>query len=128
MYTISKHPKLDNISESYLWHCILDHVNKNMIDRLIKECILKIDDCESLPIYESYLLDKITKSPFKEKGERASDVLSLIHTDVCRPINISDRGRYYYFIIFTDDLSRYGCWSMIPAPPMNFGCSITSNE
>ena len=57
-------------------------MNKNRIDRLIKECILEIDDCESLPIYESCLLSKMAKSPFKGKDERASDVLGLIHTDV----------------------------------------------
>ena len=48
------------------------------------------------------------KSSFTEKGERASEVLSLIHTDVCGPMNTSTRGGYYYFITFTDDLSRYG--------------------
>ena len=105
MYIASKYPKLDNINESYVWHCRLGHVNKNRIDRLIKECILEIDDCESLPTCESCLLDKMTKLPFKGKGERASDVLGLIHTDVCGPTNISARGGYYYFIIFTDDLS-----------------------
>ena len=42
-------------------------MNKNKIDRLIKEHVIEIDDCESLPICESYLLGKMTKSPFKEK-------------------------------------------------------------
>ena len=50
----------------------------------------------------------MTKSPFTEKDERASKVLGLIHSDVCRPMNISVRGGYSYFITFTDDLSRYG--------------------
>ena len=75
---------------------------------MIKERVLEIDDHKSLPTYESYLLGKMTKSPFKKKDERASDVLGLIHTDVCGPMNISARGRYYYSIMFTDDLSRYG--------------------
>ena len=66
-------------------------MNKNRIDRLIKERVLEIDDCDSLPTYESYLLSEMTKSPFKRKDEGANDVLSLIHTDVCRPMNISAR-------------------------------------
>ena len=82
MYTSSKYPKIDNISESYLWHCRLDHVNKSRIDRLIKERVLEIDDCESLQTCESCLLGKMTKSSFKKKSERANDVLGLIHTDV----------------------------------------------
>ena len=83
-------------------------MNKNKIDRLIKEGVFEINDCESLPTCESCLLSKMIKSPFKEKGERASNVLGLVHTDVCGPMNISARGEYYYFIIFTDDLPRYG--------------------
>ena len=108
MYIASKHPRLDNVSESYLWYCRLDHVSKNRIDRLIKEYILEIDNYELLPTCESYLLSKMTKSPFKGKDERASDVLGLIHTDACRPMNISTKGGYYYFITFTNNLSRYG--------------------
>ena len=48
------------------------------------------------------------KSSFIENGEHASELLGLVHTDVCRPMSISARGRYFYFITFTDDLSRYG--------------------
>ena len=108
MYTPSRCPKLDNVSKSYLCYYRLGHVNKNRIDRLIKECVLEIDDCESLPTCESCLLSKMTKSPFKGKGERDSDVLDLIHTNICGLMNISVRGGYYYFITFTNDLSRYG--------------------
>ena len=54
------------------------------------------------------LVGKITKSPFTEHGERASDSLDLIHSDVCGPMSTSSRGGYEYFITFTDDLGRYG--------------------
>ena len=83
-------------------------MNKNKIDRLIKEDVFEINDYELLPTCESCLLGKITKSFFKKKGERASDVLGLVHTDIYGPMNIGVRGEYNYFIIFTDDLSRYG--------------------
>ena len=64
-------------------------MNKNRIDKLIKEGVLEINDCGSLPTYESCLLGKMTKSPFKKKDERASDILGLVHSNVCGPINIS---------------------------------------
>ena len=51
---------------------------------------------------------KMIKSPFTGKGERASELLGLIHYDVCGPMSSSARGGYFYFITFTDDLSRYG--------------------
>ena len=40
--------------------------------------------------------------------ERATDLLEIIHTDVCGPMNIKACSRYHYFLTFTDDLSRYG--------------------
>src|ERR1041385_4155673 len=40
--------------------------------------------------------------------ERAVDLLGIIHTDVCGPINVTARNGFRYFVTFTDDLSRYG--------------------
>ena len=48
------------------------------------------------------------KSHFIGKDKRASDVLKLIHTDVCGPMSISAKDGYVYFITFIDDYSRYG--------------------
>ena len=39
--------------------------------------------------------------------ERATDLLEIIHTDVCGPMNTKARDKYHYFLTFTDDLSRY---------------------
>ncbi|KAK8694436.1 hypothetical protein V6N13_071988 [Hibiscus sabdariffa] len=50
----------------------------------------------------------MTKAPFNGKSERASDLLGLIHSDVCGPMNTQARGGFQYFITFTDDVSRYG--------------------
>ena len=41
-------------------------------------------------------------------SEKASDLLELIHTDVCGPMSSIARGGFQNFITFTDDLSRYG--------------------
>ena len=87
MYTSNNHFKVDNVMDSYLWRCRLGYINKNKMNRLSKVKIFEINNCESLPTCEFYLFEKMTKSLFTEKDERASDVLSLVHTDVCRPIN-----------------------------------------
>ena len=34
--------------------------------------------------------------------------MEIIHTDVCDPMSVKARGKYRYFLTFTDDLSRYG--------------------
>ena len=108
VYSTGKHPRLDSVSDIYIWHCSLGHINRNRINRLTQEGILEVSDCESLPTCESCLLGKMTKSPFTEKGERATELLGLVHTDVCGPMSTSTRGGYFYFITFTNDLSRYG--------------------
>ena len=50
----------------------------------------------------------MTKTLFFRYGERASELLALVHTDVCGSMTTQARGEYSYFIIFTDDLSRFG--------------------
>ena len=39
--------------------------------------------------------------------ERATDLLEIIHTDVCGSMSVEARIGYRYFLTFTDDLSRY---------------------
>ena len=50
----------------------------------------------------------MTKASFTGHNERASDLLGLIHSDVCGPLNVHARGDFLYFITFTNDFSRYG--------------------
>ena len=50
----------------------------------------------------------MTRSPFTDRGERAGDLLGLIHTDVCGPMSTVARKGFRYFITFTDDYSRFG--------------------
>ena len=50
---------------------------------------------------------KMTKLPFKGKGDRADGLLDLIHTDVCGPMSMHARGGFIYFITFIDDYSQY---------------------
>ena len=53
-------------------------------------------------------MGKMTKTPFSGTMERASDLLEIIHTDLCGPMSIEACGGYRYFLTVTDDLSRYG--------------------
>jgi hypothetical protein len=46
-------------------------------------------------------------SPFTGTIEWASDLLGIIHTDVCGLMSIAACNGYRYFVTFTDDLSRY---------------------
>lgn len=50
----------------------------------------------------------MTKSPFFKSREQSSKLLGLDHTDVFGPMKIQAKGGYFYFITFTNDMSRYG--------------------
>ena len=76
--------------------------------KLHEDVLLTSVDFESYETCEAYLLGKMTKMPFTGFPERASDLLELIHTDVCGPMSTTARGGFQYFITFPDDFSRYG--------------------
>ena len=40
--------------------------------------------------------------------ERATNLLEIVHTDVCGPMSIEARGGYHYVLTLIDDLSIYG--------------------
>jgi len=79
---------------TYLWHCRLGHIGKKRIERLHKDDLLDSFDYESIETCESCLLGKMTKAPFVGQSERASELLGLVHTDVCGPMNSTARGGF----------------------------------
>jgi hypothetical protein len=109
IYNIStKRPQLNDLNPTYMWHCRLGHISKKRMKKLHEDGLLSSFDFESYETCESCLLGKMTKMPFTGFPERASDLLVLIHTDVCGPMSSTARGGFQYFITFTDDLSRHG--------------------
>ena len=73
--------------------------------KLHADGILESLDYESLDACEPCLLGKMTKTPFSRTMEQATDLLEIIHTDVCGLMNIKACGGYHYFLTFTDDFS-----------------------
>ena len=104
----AKRYKFNNDSATYLWHCRLGHIGVKHMKKLHADGILESVDYESLDACEPCLLGKMTKTPFSGTMKQATDLLEIIHTDVCGPMNIKACSRYHYFLTFTDDLSRYG--------------------
>ena len=49
----------------------------------------------------------MAKLHFVGHGERATELLALVHINVYGPFDVQIRDSYIYFIIFIDDLSRY---------------------
>jgi hypothetical protein len=73
--------------------------------KLHQDGLLESLDFESFDTCEACLIG--AKTPFNGYVEHSSDLLEIIHTDVCMPMSVPARGGFHYFITFTDDLSRY---------------------
>jgi hypothetical protein len=109
IYNINmKMAQLNDLNPIFIWHCRLGHINEKRIERLHKEGLFSSFNFESFDTCESCLLGEMTKTPFTNQSKRASDLLGLVHTDVCGPMCSVAKGGFQYFITFFDDFSRYG--------------------
>src|SRR3954466_7557613 len=62
----------------------------------------------------------MTRTPFNGVMERVDELLGIIHTDVCGPMNVPTCNGLRYFVTFTDDLSRYGYIYLMKHKSENF--------
>ena len=97
----AKRCKVNNDSATYLWHCRLGHIGVKRMKKLHKDGFSESLGYESFGACEPCLLGKMTKTPFSGTMERATDLLEIIHTDVCDPMSVKARGKYLYFLSFT---------------------------
>ena len=93
VYNINaKRLRPNDLNTTFIWHSRLGHINEKHIEILHKDGLLSSFDFELFDTCESCLLGKMTKAPFIGRIERASDLLGLVHTDVCRPMSSIARG------------------------------------
>ena len=83
----AKRCKVDNDSATYLWHYHLGHIGVKRMKKLHADGLL-----ESLDACEPCLMGKMTKTLFSGTMERATDLLEIIHTDVCGPMSVEACG------------------------------------
>ncbi|GKD21354.1 retrotransposon protein, putative, ty1-copia subclass, partial [Tanacetum coccineum] len=108
IYNVSTKRAKHNLDSTYLWHCRLAHISKKRIEKLQQEGLLKLTDDESFDQRVSCLSGKMTRKSFPHRPERVTDLLGIIHTDVCGLLRHVSRQGASYFITFADDYSRYG--------------------
>ena len=78
-----KKRKRKDVNVTYLWYCRLDHINESRINKLYKDKFFDPYQFKSYETYESCLMGKMTKTLFIGHRERVSDILDLIHTNIC---------------------------------------------
>lgn len=99
--------KLNTDNSATLWHKRLGHISRNRVERLVSDGILDSLDFTNFGVCIDCIKGKQTK--IKKLGaNRTTDVLELIHTDICGPFPTASWNGQQYFISFIDDYSRYG--------------------
>ena len=93
----TKRCKVNNDSATYLWDCSLGRIGVKRMKKPHADGILESLDYESLDACEPCLLGKMTKTPFSGTMEQATDLLEIIHTDVCGPICVEAHGGIIIF-------------------------------
>jgi GAG-pre-integrase domain len=97
-----------NLSESELWHLRYGHLSIGGL-RLLKQkqMVYGLPEISEFGLCEGCILGKHSKLPFvKGQSLRATQLLELVHTDLCGPMDTSSLGESRYFLLFIDDFSR----------------------
>lgn len=88
-----------------LWHDRLGHVNFRKLHHMSNLNLIPSID-KNVNKCNTCMLTKITRMPFP-KIERTSEILNLIHSDLCDFHSTPTRGGKSYYVTFIDDYSRF---------------------
>lgn len=93
------------VSQS-LWHRRLGHLNHRAMQQLNNELITPIAKSDKFDPCISCIEAKISRKPFPKKSlHKSTEILALIHTDLCGPMSVESFSGKRYFLGFTDDFS-----------------------
>ena len=98
-----------NIDEVMKWHNRYGHLNVAGLSELSRKKLvngLNIQFPNEINC-TTCLKSKCTTKPFSSSENRATELLEIIHTDICGPVNVNSSGGARYILTFIDDYSRY---------------------
>ncbi|GKE72747.1 zinc finger, CCHC-type containing protein, partial [Tanacetum coccineum] len=92
------------LNDSILWHARLGHVHFKRVQDMPKDGLILAFDMDTEKC-KTCMLNKITKRPF-QNIKRETEVLELIHSDLCDLHATPLLGNKKYCVTFIDDASR----------------------
>ena len=107
--------QLAALNDSTKWHARLGHINLETIKAMVtKEFVIGIPSApKEKEICASCMLGKQARQVFpKATTYRASQILELIHGDLCGPISPPTAAKRRYILVLIDDHSRF-MWSFL---------------
>lgn len=110
-----------------LWHQRLGHLNFQDLMLFQKKGMV-----EGLPIFRNIQLSfdgcalgKMHREQFPMHDRRKeTNILELVNTDICGPMQTRSLGGAYYFMLFTDDCTRYLWVYFLSKKSQTFQCFI----
>lgn len=91
------------------WHNRYGHLNFESLTKMINKNMvlgLNVGD-KNLQNCLTCAKGKICAKPFYASKSRSEELLNIVHSDICGPMNKISIGGAKYFITFIDDMSRY---------------------
>lgn len=93
-----------------LWHRRLAHINSQDMNKMRNGIVEGLSYDSKFDITKSQCTTccegKQIRLPFSHVGERSTETLHRIHSDICGPMETSSLNRARYFLLFIDDYSR----------------------
>lgn len=92
-----------------LWHMRQGHMNMKAVQDLFSKGLAT--GIKKMSASETSSCDvchrgKLAAKPFKDREERSTKPLEIVHSDVCGPMTVSSDKNAKYFLTFIDDYSR----------------------
>lgn len=92
------------------WHRRLGHLNfKDMLGAQRRGNLRGFDFTQTTKALECDVCieGKMTRAPFPKKSERKTNILDVVHTDVCGPMRTESLSKSRYYVTFIDDSFRW---------------------
>jgi hypothetical protein len=89
-----------------LWHRRLAYMSEKGLQILAKKSLIPFAKGMPLNPCDYCLFGKQHRVSFRRSSTRKSNVLDLVYSDVCGPIEVEYLGGNKYFVTFIDDASR----------------------
>lgn len=94
---------------SEVWHRRLGHVNSQYLNKM-QDAVQGLTLDNKTDISKSSCVacceGKQSRLPFPKESSRSTELLNIVHTDLCGPMENRSIGGSKYFMLFIDDFSR----------------------
>ena len=118
----------DKKSQETLWHRRYGHLGEQNLQKIAREQLVKkfdYDISKRIGFCETCIGGKHLRTPFASSTTQTTEVLELVHSDVCGKMQEKSLGGGEYFLTFTDDKSRYTWVYILKTKDQVFDCFLT---